>query len=66
MEKSLWGLTVEGIQRGHGHLSMAQIYAALSYYYEHQNEVDAEIVVSAYPGVGALTSTAADRASPSQ
>ena len=25
------------------HLSLAQIYAALAYYYEHQNELDSEI-----------------------
>jgi uncharacterized protein (DUF433 family) len=43
MEKNAWGLTVEGIQRGHEHLSLAQIYAALSYYYENQAEIDAEI-----------------------
>lgn len=31
------------MHRQHSHLSMAQIHAALSYYYEHQAEVDAQI-----------------------
>src|SRR5437867_4387118 len=28
------------IQRQHPHLSLAQIYAALTYYYDHQDEMD--------------------------
>ncbi len=33
----------ETIHREHPHLSLAQIHAALSYYFEHQAEFDAEI-----------------------
>ncbi len=36
-------VTVPGIVLRHPHLSLAQIYAALAYYYEHQPEMDAEI-----------------------
>jgi uncharacterized protein (DUF433 family) len=31
------------IQRQHPHLSLAQIYAALAYYHDHQDEIDREI-----------------------
>ena len=31
------------IHRQHPHLSMAQIHAALTYYYDHQPELDADI-----------------------
>lgn len=31
------------IQRQHPHLSLAQIYAALAYYHDHQDEMDREI-----------------------
>ena len=31
------------IHRQHPHLSMSQIYAALTYYYDHQPEIDADI-----------------------
>ena len=31
------------IQRNHPHLTLAQIYAALTYYYDHQPEMDADI-----------------------
>lgn len=43
IEKNVWGLTAEEIQQGHEHLSLSQIYAALAYYYDHQNEIDTEI-----------------------
>jgi uncharacterized protein (DUF433 family) len=33
----------EEIQRQHPHLTLSQIYAALTYYYDHQAELDAEI-----------------------
>ena len=33
----------EEIQRQHPHLSLAQIYAALTYYHDHQQEIDADI-----------------------
>ena len=31
------------IQRQHPHLSLAQIYSALAFYYDHQVEIDREI-----------------------
>jgi uncharacterized protein (DUF433 family) len=31
------------IKRQHPHLSLAQIYSALAYYYDHQDEIDREI-----------------------
>ena len=31
------------IHRQHPHLSLAQIYAALAYYHDHQNEIEREI-----------------------
>jgi len=33
----------EEIQRQHPHLTLAQIYAALTYYYDHQSELDEDI-----------------------
>lgn len=33
----------EDIHFQYPHLSLAQVYAALAYYYEHQNELDSEI-----------------------
>jgi uncharacterized protein (DUF433 family) len=39
-----YGWTAEEIYEGHDHYySLAQIHAALSYYYDHQAEFDAEI-----------------------
>ena len=35
--------TVEQILKSHPHLSLAQIHAALSYYYDHQNEIESDI-----------------------
>ncbi len=40
------GHSPEEIQRQHPHLSLAQIHAALAYYYDHQREIDAEIEAS--------------------
>ena len=37
------GASVEQIQEAYPHLSLGQIYAALAYYYDHQEQVDAEI-----------------------
>lgn len=33
----------DDIQRQHPHLSMAQVHAALAYYYDHQAELEREI-----------------------
>ena len=43
LDKLAYGWSPEEMHRQHSHLSMAQIHAALSYYYEHQDEVDADI-----------------------
>jgi uncharacterized protein (DUF433 family) len=46
LEKQNWGLTPEEIHAGHPHLSLAEVYAALTYYYDHQEEVDAQMAQS--------------------
>ncbi len=46
VEKKYWGLSPEEIQEGHEHLSLAQIYAALSFYYESASKIDQEIEAS--------------------
>ena len=38
-----YGWNAETIQENHQHLSLAQVYAALAWYYDHQAEMDAEI-----------------------
>src|SRR6266851_4370470 len=38
-----YGWNAETIQENHPHLSLAQVYAALAWYYDHQVEMDAEI-----------------------
>lgn len=43
LDKMAHGWSPEEMCEQHPHLSLAQIYAALSYYYEHQAEVDADI-----------------------
>jgi uncharacterized protein (DUF433 family) len=39
----LTGMSPEEIHEGYPHLSLAQIHAALSHYYDHKAEFDAEI-----------------------
>ena len=43
LDKLAYGWSPEEIHFQHSHLSMAQIHAALSYYYDHQAAFDAEI-----------------------
>jgi uncharacterized protein (DUF433 family) len=43
LDKMAYGWSPEEMHRQHPHLSMAQIHAALSYYYEHQAELDRDI-----------------------
>lgn len=38
-----YGWSAETIQENHPHLSLAQVYAALAWYYDHQAEMDQEI-----------------------
>ena len=43
IEKLVWGLTPEEMQTAHPHWTLPHVYAALSYYYDHQAEVDEQI-----------------------
>ncbi len=43
LDKLATGASPEEIHFQHAHLSMAQIHAALSYYYDHQAAFDTEI-----------------------
>ena len=43
LNKIAWGWSPEGIHFQHPHLSLAQIYAALTYYYENQAALDGQI-----------------------
>ena len=43
MDQIGYGWTPGEMHYQHPHLSMAQIHAALSYYYEHKDEMDAEM-----------------------
>jgi len=43
MDRVVWLWSPEAIHRQHPQLSLAQIHAALSYYYDHEAEFDAEI-----------------------
>lgn len=40
------GLTPQEMHEAYPHLSLAAIHAALSYYYDHQTELDAEMQAS--------------------
>jgi|SRR4051812_8755035 uncharacterized protein (DUF433 family) len=39
----MMGLSPDQIHEEHPHLPLAKVYAALSYYYDHQQEIDTEI-----------------------
>jgi len=43
LDKTAYHMSPEEIHDEHPDLSLAQIHAALSYYYDHQTEIDAEI-----------------------
>jgi uncharacterized protein (DUF433 family) len=43
LDKIAYGSSPEEIHDQHPHLTLAQIHAALSHYYDHQQEFDAEI-----------------------
>ena len=43
IEKLAFGWSPEELHRQHPHLPLAKIYAALSYYFEHQVEIDADL-----------------------
>ena len=44
IEYDRMGMSADEIVQGHPHLSLAQVHAALSYYYDHIEEIDREIV----------------------
>jgi uncharacterized protein (DUF433 family) len=43
LDRIAYGLGPEEIHCEHPHLSLAQIYAALTYYYDHQSAIDMTI-----------------------
>ena len=43
LDKIAYGWNPEEIHFQHPHLSMAQIHATLAFYYENQQEIDAEV-----------------------
>ena len=43
LDKIAYGWSPEEIHFQHPHLSLAQIHAALTYYYENQSQLDAQI-----------------------
>jgi uncharacterized protein (DUF433 family) len=43
LDKQAYGLSPEQTHEQHPHLSLAQIHAALAYYYDHKAQMDAEI-----------------------
>lgn len=44
LDRIAYGWSPEEIHFQHSYLSLAQIHAALTYYYDHQVELDAEIM----------------------
>jgi uncharacterized protein (DUF433 family) len=55
MDRIAWQWSPEAIQLQHPHLSLAQIHAALAYYYDHQGELDAQIARDAQEVEGLRT-----------
>jgi uncharacterized protein (DUF433 family) len=43
IDRIVWRESPEEIQESYSHLTLAQVYAALAYYYDHKEQVDAEI-----------------------
>jgi uncharacterized protein (DUF433 family) len=43
LDRQAYGWSAEEIHFQHPHLSLAQIHAALAYYYDHQSQLDTEI-----------------------
>lgn len=59
LDKLAHGSSPEEMHFQYPHLSLAQIHAALSYYYEHQAELDADIQ-QRWQGVNELAAREAD------
>ena len=47
IDAEMWGMTPQQIQENYPRLSLAQIHAALSYYYDHRDVIDAQIAQEA-------------------
>ena len=43
MDYLAYGWSADEISRQHPHLTLAEVHAAMGYYYDHQQEIDAEI-----------------------
>jgi uncharacterized protein (DUF433 family) len=43
MDYLAYGWSPDEIRRQHPHLALAEVHAAMGYYYDHQQEIDAEI-----------------------
>ena len=43
IDAETWGMTPQQIQENYPHLSLAQVHAALAYYYDHKDAIDARI-----------------------
>jgi uncharacterized protein (DUF433 family) len=43
LDKSAYGWGAEELHLQHPHLSLGQIYSALAYYWDHQDQLDADI-----------------------
>jgi uncharacterized protein (DUF433 family) len=43
MDYLAYGWSPDEIRRQHPHLTLAEVHAAMGYYYDHQQEIDAEI-----------------------
>ena len=53
IDSETWGMTAQQIQDNYPYLSLAQIHAALAYYYDHKDAIDAQIAegVREYEGL---------------
>src|ERR1043165_6787008 len=43
MDYLAYGWAPDETQRQHAHLTLAEVHAAMAYYYDHQTEIEAEI-----------------------
>lgn len=43
IDAETWGMTPQQIQENYPRLSLAQVHAALAYYYDHKDAIDARI-----------------------
>ena len=43
MDYLAYGWSADDMHRQHSHLTLAEVHAAMGYYYDHQQEVDSEI-----------------------